>query len=62
MKEQIGGGQVTNVEEFHDVLKQLTCADPDVIYVTNEKGEPVTLRLFEEKLTDGAIVYNIVVS
>ena len=37
-------------------------APADSIYIVNDDGDPVTLTLVEEVLSDGSKVYNVVVS
>jgi hypothetical protein len=52
----------STVEQLRFAISTLTWSDPSMVYVMNEKGERVTLRLRENVLTDGSITYDIIFS
>jgi len=53
---------VNTKAHLQEVLDQFVQDEADAIYITNADGEPVLIKLFEETLTDGSIVYNLVIS
>jgi hypothetical protein len=61
MKEVIERNSAFNVEDLIDVLKGMSVADPSTIYVQGPTGEHLRLALVEETLTDGSLVYHIVI-
>lgn len=62
-KEIIETATADNVETLIKVLKSFTrVTDPSAIYVEGSHSEPIKLSLQEETLSDGSIVYNVIVS
>lgn len=62
MKKIIKQGKAGTVAELRDLLASMTLDNADTIYTRAGFRDDVRLQLEEETLTDGSVVYNILVS